>query len=125
MAGHQGQLYAYLGQQSGPDLQPVLLTELLFLGLPSSSLLTEFTRAYDIFLHERDQFWHGIDMENIGQAGHIDLQLNTEIWGSFTVSQITKLNKVSDPCEEDKEYSFTQCLQEFVASSSGCYLDWV
>ena len=63
-------------------------------------------------------------MENIGQAGHIDLQLNTEIWGSFTVSQITKLNKVSEPCEEDEEYSFTECLMEFVAHSTGCYLDW-
>ena len=63
-------------------------------------------------------------MENIGQTEFIDLQLNTEIWGSFSVSQIKKLNKVWDPCEEAEEYSFTQCLMEFVASSTGCYLDW-
>ena len=63
-------------------------------------------------------------MENIGQTEHIDLQLNNEVWGSFTLSQIKKLNKVSEPCEEEEEYSFTQCLMEFVVSSTGCYLDW-
>ena len=97
---------------------------IMFLGLPSSSLLTDFTRAYDIYLHERSQFWPGTDMENIGQTEMIEVQLHTEIWGSFTVSLIKKLNKVSDPCEEAEDYSFTECLMEFVVRSTGCYLDW-
>ena len=75
-------------------------------------------------MHERGQFWPGTEMENIGQTEHIELQLKNEVWGTFTVSQIRKLNKVSDPCEEDEEYSFTECLMEFVANSTGCYLDW-
>ena len=62
-------------------------------------------------------------MENIGQTEHIELQLNNEIWGSFTLSQIKKLNKASEPCEEEEKYSFTECMMEFVVRETGCYLE--
>ena len=105
LPGPRGQLYAYLG-------------------LPSTSLLTDFTRAFDIYLHERNQFWPGNDMERVGQTKNIDLELNNEIWGTFSTSQIKKLNKAEEPCVEQEDYSLTTCLMEFVASSTGCYLDW-
>ena len=79
LAGHQGQLYAYLG-------------------LPASSLVTDFTRAFDIYLHERNQFWPGSDMENIGQTPRIDLELNNEMWGTFTTTEVKKLNRAEEQC---------------------------
>ena len=104
-AGHQGQLYAYLGQ-------------------PTSSLSTDYTRGFDIYLHERNQFWPGWDMESIGQTKTIGLDLKNEVRGTFFMTQMKKLPKPEEPCEEGEEYSLTECLMEFVASSAGCFLDW-
>ena len=82
------------------------------------------TKGYEVYLHERDQFWPGIEMERIGQTQKIYIPLKTEVWGSFTMVQKTHLG-VSAPCVTDSGYSYTRCMKDYVAASAGCHLDWV
>ena len=96
----------------------------LHLGDRESRYDLDLTYGYKVFLHERDQFWPGRDMESIGQTTAIDLELNNEMWGTFTTTEITKINKAKEQCVEKEEYSITECLMEFVTRSTGCLLDW-
>ena len=78
-----------------------------------------------MFLHEKDQFWQGSDMENIGQTKPIDFEINNEIRGTFLLEQSLKINRKEEPCEERRDFSFTKCISNFAARTVGCELDWI
>ena len=84
----------------------------------------DHTKGYEVYLHERDQFWPGIEMERIGQTNKMYIPLKTEVWGSFTSVHKTNLYKESTPCIRDNEYSFTYCMKNYLAATAGCHLDW-
>ena len=91
----------------------------------NTSLRVDFTKGFYIFLHEKGQFWPGLDMERIGQSKSIYIPIKTEVWGSFTSVHKTNLYKDSTPCIMDNEYSFTYCMKNYLAATAGCHLDWV
>ena len=62
-------------------------------------------------------------MEYIGQTKSILIPVKTEVWGSFTVVQKTNQNKPTALCEEDPQYSYTECMKDYVAAAAGCHLD--
>lgn len=64
-------------------------------------------------------------MESIGQSNSIYIYTKKEVWGSFTVVQKTNLDKQSAPCVMDPNYSYTRCMLNHLATTAGCYLDWV
>ena len=64
-------------------------------------------------------------MESIGQSNSIYIYTKKEVWGSFTVVQKTNLDKQSAPCVMDPTYSYTRCMLNHLATTAGCYLDWV
>ena len=90
-----------------------------------SSNNKDLTYGYKIFLHERGQFWPGVDMTRLGQTESINLKIQTRMDGNFHLVQRKVLNTPARPCEEAESYSFTRCVLEFVASRVGCHLDWV
>ena len=83
------------------------------------------TKGFNVYLHEKDQFWPGRDMEYIGQAKPIFIPTSTEIWGNFKIVQKKNLDRESAPCVPLPNYSFTQCMMDYVASTAGCHLSWV
>ena len=62
-------------------------------------------------------------MEYIGQTNSILIPLKTVVWGSFTVVQMTNQNKPTALCEEDPQYSYTECMKDYVAAAAGCHLN--
>ena len=66
-----------------------------------------------------------MEMESIGQSNSIYIYTKKEVWGSFTVVQKTNLDKQSAPCVMDPNYSYTRCMLNHLATTAGCYLDWV
>ena len=96
-----------------------------FLGWTNQSYINDFTKGFKIYLHEKGQFWPGLEMDSIGQTKSIYIPGNTEVWGSFTAAQKINLNKNTAPCVDDHDYSFTNCMKEYVARKAGCHLDWV
>ena len=96
----------------------------LHLGDRESRYDLDLTYGYKVFLHERDQFWPGVDMERLGQTKAIYLNRQTLTTGDFSVVQRKVLNTPTKPCQE-KEKSFTKCMLEYVARRVGCHLDWV
>ena len=64
-------------------------------------------------------------MKMIGQTKAIDINTNTEVRGTFTVMEKINLNRESQPCVEDPNFSFTTCVKKYVAEKAGCHLDFV
>ena len=98
---------------------------LSFSGMVNQSYEIDHTKGFNVYLHEKDQFWPGRDMEYIGQAKPIFIPTSTEIWGNFKIVQKKNLDRDSAPCMTEPNYSFTQCMKDYVASTAGCHLSWV
>ena len=64
-------------------------------------------------------------MDRIGQTQAILIPTRSEVWGTFRAVQKTNLAKQSAPCVTDPDYSYTQCMMDYVISTAGCRLDWV
>ena len=77
---------------------------------------------YDIFLHERGQFWPRSDMISYGQQESVTITNNTELQISFSIKKVKKISTEERPCVMDEEYSFTTCLQEYVIKQTNCSL---
>ena len=92
-------------------------------GDEASSNNEDFTYGFTIYLHERGQFWPGVDMTRLGQTESIYLKTKTRLEGKFQLVERRVLNTPARPCQEDQNYSFTRCLLEFVAARAGCHLD--
>ena len=61
----------------------------------------DFTEGFKIFLHERGQFWPGMEMERSGQTGEILVGTGREVRGSFTLLQKHNIDRPSAPCVQD------------------------
>ena len=64
-------------------------------------------------------------MQRLGQTKSIYLKTKHQIIGDFVQTKRKTLNTQARPCEEDNEFSFTDCVLEFLARKVGCHLDWV
>ena len=104
--GVSGQLYALLG-----DREKSFEIARVFMG-------------FNIYLHDKGQFWPGLEMARIGLSKELFLPKNTYFEGSFEIRQKTLINKPNQRCSEDPNYSFQDCIFTWVAKAAGCSLDW-
>ena len=79
--------------------------------------------SFDIYLHEKGQFWLKKEMDAFGQYGPIFVKPNKEITGTFTVNRIQVLEKPSQPCNTAADYSYTECLRSYVTRNTGCNIN--
>ena len=80
--------------------------------------------GYYIYLHDRGQFWQGTEMDRIGQSKPLFLPSNFQWEGSLKIVRRKNLNKLDNPCEDDNDYSFSSCIFKYIATTTGCNLDW-
>ena len=59
----------------------------------------------------------------LGQFGPITVWPNREVEGTFTVESFKSLNKASQPCESDDQYSYNECLRSYVTRTTNCSID--
>ena len=62
-------------------------------------------------------------METLGQYGYINILPNREITGTFSVQTKDNINKQSQPCNSDIQYSYTDCLRNYVRKITKCNFD--
>ena len=105
LSGYKGQLFALLGQLNDTKEEHQLY-------------------GYDIFLHEKGQFWPGLEMERTGLSEIIVISNNMEQEGYFTFTETTSLDHTDAPCVSDPSYSYKECMFNYVAKTTGCFLDW-
>ena len=49
---------------------------------------------------------------------------NTEINIMFQLKEVYSLNTEKNPCIDEKDYSFTKCLMEYVKRETNCNLEF-
>ena len=82
-------------------------------------------KDYDIFLHEKGQFWPRLDMMSFGQPDPIQLEYKKELQIVFSIKEITTFNLEEDRCIDNEEYSFTKCLQDYAVSKTNCSITFM
>ena len=104
--GVHGQFYALLGNLK-KEIDPKLFN------------------GFYIFLHDRGQFWPGKDLKRIGMSKVLNLRRDMEWSGVFEMKQKTLISKETSKCEEDANYSFTNCIFSWVSKTAGCQLGFL
>ena len=79
--------------------------------------------SYNMYLHEKGQFWPNTELQPIGQTEKIILEDNMEISGKFSIQYRIKMRKKEDKCERDENYKFTDCVSNYIATTVGCKVD--
>ena len=62
-------------------------------------------------------------MDTLGQFGPIIVKPGHQTTGTFTLNKITNLDKSSKHCILDENYSYNQCLRNYVSDNSSCNVD--
>ena len=75
---------------------------------------------YDVFIHEKGQFWPRSNMFSYGQPNKVTVKDWSEIEIVFSSKVSEKMNTKENPCVEDNSYSFTQCIREFTRNKTNC-----
>ena len=60
----------------------------------NNSVVYDYTKGFKFYLHERGQFWRGIEMDSIGQTQAILIPTRSEVWGTFRAVKKTNLADV-------------------------------
>jgi hypothetical protein len=103
MPGNAGLLYALIGDVTSAKIN---VAEASF-------------RRLTIYLHHPGSLWPELSNDE-----GIKLNLNENVDITFLRTIYSNLNTEKDPCAEWEHYSFTDCLQAYVAQMAGCQLDW-
>jgi len=82
-----------------------------------------YLQGFDVYLHQKGQFWPRADMAALGQSEKIILEKDTEMEGSFMLSRVRRLHKGSAPCTEETSTSLTSCIKKYLTHQVGCDLD--
>ena len=62
-------------------------------------------------------------METLGQFGPIEVLPRVQVTGTFSLNRIRNLDKDDKHCQADSDYSYTQCLMDYVRETSDCSID--
>ena len=96
-------------------------TLVMFLGNKKDS--PKYLEGYDIYLHEKGQFWPKEGMEKIGQSDVFHLKHDHELKADFDFQEISYFDKPEKRCDEKPDYSFTMCVMNYAAVKSKCKID--
>ena len=80
---------------------------------------------FDIFFHEKGQFWPRLDMFTFGQDKPVSVSRNDEMIISFKIKVENHIKDSNNDCEDDDDYSLTDCLLNFARTSTNCTMDFV
>ena len=78
---------------------------------------------YDVFIHEKGQFWPRSDMFSYGQPDKISVKNSSEIEIVFSSKIAVKMPSLDNRCVDDNSYSFTQCIYEYTRKKTNCQFD--
>ena len=79
---------------------------------------------FEVYLHEKGQFWPSWDLPLTGQSERITIKSLEEIVGHFSVTKVSSINKSSKPCTDVLNYSFTECIIAFINKQMNCTISW-
>ena len=79
---------------------------------------------FDIFIHEKGQFWPRSDMFTFGQPESVLASKFDDITIVFSIKEISHLNNDKNICQDDEDYSLTECIQNFAKSETKCDVDF-
>ena len=81
--------------------------------------------SYDLYIHDPNNFYltanpepgfpyvrKGVDPKNL------------PYYYNFALTEVVELNVPEDPCNEDPDFNYKQCIKEYLAKRIGCRTKW-
>ena len=62
-------------------------------------------------------------MDDLGQFGPISVLPEKELTGTFSLRTIKRLDKSDQPCESDNQYSYSDCMMNYVTRTTNCSIN--
>ena len=94
------------------------------LGHENSQIDKRILFGFEIYIHEKGQFWPKPGMCKIGQSDKIEMELNEEMEIAFSQREISNLYNSDRKCNEDTNFSITKCLENYIKRKTNCQVDW-
>ena len=88
-----------------PDKTATGVTNRLYFML--ANIDTDY-KDYDIFIHEKDQFWPRSDMFSYGQPEAVELPPDTELDIVFKVAEVSNIHREGTECVEEEPHQVSQ-----------------
>ena len=79
---------------------------------------------FDIFIHEKGQFWPRSDMFSFGQPEPVKISYADDVQIIFSIKEIDHINNEKNDCNDDEGYSLTKCVEDFVERDTNCKLNF-
>ena len=95
----------------------------LFMLLGNREFYGDLLIGFNIYLHEKGQFWPRPDLQAVNGQASLAVPLHTEIEGVFSIKQYEMINKKGN-CVDSIDYSFTNCLFKYVYETIQCRVYW-
>ena len=92
--------------------------------LGNKNIYQEGLIGFDIYIHEKGQFWIRPGLEKIGQPEKIRVGLDQELEVGFTQLQKSNLNLEERKCNKDIRYNITDCIKTYLKRRTNCDIDW-
>ena len=89
-----------------------------------STVMGHYLQEFNVYLHEKGQFWPRPGMASIGQTEGIRIKKGVELIGQFEYDKVKQLNIDNKYCTNKKEYSFTTCIMDYMEKMTNCRLNW-
>ena len=80
--------------------------------------------GFDIYFHEKGQFWPRSGLKKIGQPEKMNLKLDQELDVGFTQLRKSNLNLKERKCNKDTRHSVTDCIKMYLKRKTNCNVDW-
>ena len=77
--------------------------------------------SFHIYIHEKGQFWPKRIFKPVQK---IVVRANELKVIEFYTDKVTKLKDENANCVQEKDYSLTSCLNEYIGRQVGCNLQW-
>ena len=84
----------------------------------------DYYNTWDVFIHERGQFWPRPGLSSFGQSEVITVEAGQELEITFSVKEVEKLARPGRECVEAEDQSLTLCLKNYIRSQLSCDIHW-
>ena len=89
-----------------------------------------YYNSWDVFIHEKGQFWPRPGLISFGQSEVVTVTSREELEITFAVRELENIKRPGRDCvveeeeEEEEEHSLTLCLKNYIRSQLSCEIHW-
>ena len=80
---------------------------------------------YDLYIHDpKNFFWTANPKPGYPYVQKEVDPIELPYFYYLVLTEVKELNVPEDPCNEDQDFNFNQCIKEYISKTVGCRTKW-